>query len=231
MPASSSSSSVFASRSCGSPLGLGLGLGRDHDEAARALARLLLQRLEQLRRGDRLVRHDERALRVVALGVEVHHHVLHGAPRCALHAVHEALPQPSRARLGMGGDHDLVVVLLAQRVHHRRVRVGVHHLAVRLDAGLAQQRQRHLEPVLGGVAHVLVVDHVAVLRLVLRADHVGVHLLALGPLAGSRRSAACRPPSRWPPRGRASSVVNRRWRSAARRRARAPRPVSPAPCP
>src|SRR4051794_22292820 len=72
--------------------------------------------------------------------------------------------------------------MLAERVHDGRVRVGVHHLAVRLDAGLAQERQRQFQAVLGGVAHVLVVDHVAVLRLVLRADHVGVDLLALRPL-------------------------------------------------
>ena len=102
--------------------------------------------------------------------------MLDRAPRGAPDAVDEALAQPARARLGVGGDDDLVVVLLAERVHDGRVGVGVHHLAVGLDAGLAQQRERHLEPVLGGVAHRRVVDHVAVLGLVLRADHVHVDL-------------------------------------------------------
>ena len=155
-------------------------LRADHDEAARPVLGLLLEVLDQLAAAHGLVGHHERALHVVALGVEVHHHVLDRPPCGALHAVHEPLAQPARARLGMGGDDDLVVVLLAQRVHDRGVGIGVHQLAARLDARLAQQRERHLEPVLGGVAHVVVVDHVAVLGLVLRADHVHVDLLALG---------------------------------------------------
>ena len=141
-------------------------------------------------------------------------------------AVDEALAQPAGARLGMGRDDDLVVVLLAERVHHGRVRIGVHHLAVGLDARLAQQRERHLEPVLGRVAHVLVVDHVAVLRLVLRADHVDLDLVALGAALAPRRSAACRPPSRWPLRGRASWVSRRGSPASAGRSGHAPAPAA-----
>src|SRR5919106_1817432 len=90
---------------------------------------------------------------------------------------HEPLAQPARAGLGVGRDDDLVVVLLSQGVHDRGVGVGVHHLAVRLDARLVQQRQRHPEPVLGRLVHHRVVDHVAVLGLVLGADHVHVDLV------------------------------------------------------
>ncbi len=155
-------------------------LRRDHDEAARLLLRLLAQRVEQRRAAHGLVGDHERALDVVALGVEVHHHVLDGPARGAAQPVHEALAQPAGAGLRVRGDDDLVVVLVAERVHDRGVRVWVHHLAVGLDAGLAEQRDRHLHAVLGGVAHHRVVDHVAVLRLVLGADDVHVRLAALG---------------------------------------------------
>ena len=178
-PASSSSLSVCASRSrAPAAVAVLARLRADHDEAARLLARPCARAGRAARRCDGLVGHDERALDVVALGVEVDDHVLDRAPRGAPDAVDQPLAQPARARLGVGGDDDLVVVVLAQGVHGRGVGVRVHHLAVRLDAGLAQQRERHLEPVLGRLAHHRVVDHVAVLGLVLRADHVHVDLVA-----------------------------------------------------
>ena len=145
----------------------------------------------------RLVGHDERALDVVALRVEVHDHVLHRPARGAPQAVHEPLAEPAGARLGVRRDDDLVVVLVTEGVHDGGVGVGVHHLAVRLDARLAQQRERDLEAVLGGVAHHRVVDDVAVLRLVLRADDVDVDLLALGDALDRVDQGLARRRSRW----------------------------------
>ena len=163
----------------GVPLGIAVAarVGGDHDEAPRLLRGLALERVEQRLPADRLIGDHQRALDVVALAVEVHDHVLDVPPGGAREPVHEPLAQPARARLGVGGDDDLVVVLLAQSVHHRRVRVGVHDLAVRLDPRVAQQRERHVEAVLGGVADVLVVHHEPVLGLVLRADDVDVDVL------------------------------------------------------
>ena len=132
--------------------------------------RLALQQLEQLGAGHRLVGDHERALDVVALGVEVHDHVLHRAPRGAPDAVDEtsrSQPEPSRMRR----DDDLVGLLLAEGVDDSRVRIGS-MTAPSASMPASQQRQRHAQPVLGRLAHHRVVDHVAVARLVLRADHV-----------------------------------------------------------
>src|SRR5919201_4416157 len=82
----------------------------------------------------------------------------------------------------MGGDDDLVGVVVRDPVHRGLIGIRIHHLAGRVDALLAQLGQRDGEPVLGRCAHELVVDHVAVPRLVLRADHDHVHGTLLGGL-------------------------------------------------
>src|SRR3954451_17658054 len=98
--------------------------------------------------------------------------MLDWAARGPRHPVHQALAQPAGAGFGVGGDDDLVVGLLAQRVHRGRVGVGVHHLAIRLHTDLLELGEGHLEPVLGRVADGVLVDHVAGLGLVLGRDHV-----------------------------------------------------------
>ena len=94
----------------------------------------------------------------------------------------------------MGGDDDLVGAVLRERVHRGRVGVGVHHLAVGLDAHLAQLRERGLEPVLGRGEREVVVDHVAVPGLVLRADDVEAEP-ALRRARACTASISARPPT------------------------------------
>ncbi len=60
----------------------------------------------------------------------------------------------------------------SDRVHGRRVGVGVAELADRLEARVAQRGERDAQAVADRLVHRVLVDHVAVPRLVARADHV-----------------------------------------------------------
>src|SRR5439155_25570276 len=119
---------------------------------------------------------------------QVHHDVLDGHPGRVAHAVDQVAPQPARARLRVGRDDDDVGPVMVEGVHRGVERIGVHDLPVRLDADLAQLRERGRETVLRGVADRLVVHDVAGLRLVLRAHHrhvegAGLLVRLLGVLA------------------------------------------------
>jgi hypothetical protein len=163
------------------PAGPGLAaLGGDHDEPAGLLLRLLPQQPHQRPSAHRLIRDHEGAQRLVALRLEVDNHVLNFAPGGPREPVDQPLPQPAGARLGMGRDDDHVVVAVAERVHHGSVGVGVHDLAGGVDPDLLQLRKRHPQTHLGGLADVRVVDDVAVLGLVLRADDVDGDLALFG---------------------------------------------------
>src|SRR3954447_11637155 len=72
----------------------------------------------------------------------------------------------------MRRDDDLVVIGSPELVHDGRVRVGVLDRAVRMDAGLAQARERRLQAVLRRPARLFAVLDPAGPWLVLRADHV-----------------------------------------------------------
>jgi hypothetical protein len=148
----------------------------------RPVLRQLLELADQGLPSHRLVGHDKRASHVAGLRLEVHDHVLDGPARGLGHSLHEVLAQPARAGLRMGGDDDLVVVAVAERVHDGRVGIGVHQLARGLDAGLLELREGQLEAVERRVGDRLVVDHVAVLRHVLGADHVHRDRALLGVL-------------------------------------------------
>ena len=105
--------------------------------------------------------------------------MLDGQAGLVLDSVHEAAAQPARARLGVGRDDDLVRLEDLAGVHRGRVGIRVHHLAGGLDVLVGELGDGELQPVLGRLAHRAVVDHVAVLGLVLGSDHEGLDL-ALG---------------------------------------------------
>src|SRR3954471_9237791 len=71
-----------------------------------------------------------------------HDHVLDGLRRGCLYPAHEVVAQPSGTGRGERGDDDLVDGVELERVLDRRERVGVHHLAGRVEALVVQALER-----------------------------------------------------------------------------------------
>ena len=140
-------------------------LGHDEDEdVALELVGAGLERLEQGGGGGGAVGDREGDAEGQALLVEVDDDVLDGHPGRLGDALDEVAPQPARRRRRVGRDDDLVGVVLGDRVHRGGVGVGVADLADGLDALLAHDLAREVDPHLRGVEHGLVVDDVALAR-------------------------------------------------------------------
>ena len=69
-----------------------------------------------------------------------------GLPVEACDAPDQVAAQPARAGLGEGRDHDVVGRVELERVLDRRVRVGVHDLADRVEPGVLERLERVREP-------------------------------------------------------------------------------------
>ena len=100
-------------------------------------------------------------------------------------------PEPAGLLLRMRRDDHLVGPELVDRVAQRRDRIGLDDDSVRMHAGLAQEVERPVEPAARGGAPRVVVDDVALARLIHgrehRHDHVGVLRPLLDQLDERRR--------------------------------------------
>ena len=168
-------------------------LGHDHDEAVRALLGELLEVLDELAARGGLVGQHERDVERQALGVDVDHDVLDRQAGLVLEPLRQVAPQPARGHGGQRRDDDLVDAVGADRVGGGVERVGVADLAGALDALVAHEREREVDAHLGGVAHRLVVDDVAVARAALRDDDVEARVALACGGRGWRRAARAPP--------------------------------------
>ena len=130
--------------------------------------------------------------------LEVDHDVLDRQPGVVLERLDQVAPHPAGGRRGQRRDDDLGDPAVGDRVVRGVQRIAVADLAATVDALLAHEREREVDAHLRGVAHGLVVDHVAVPRARLRDDDVEPRV-ALAPRAraphpaGSRRRSSRSP--------------------------------------
>ena len=178
--------------------------GSDDEEAGAPLLRAGANALEERLAEDGLVGHDE-DVRAGATG-DVADDVLDrpsaGSPADLLEQV---LAEPSRSRLGMRGDDDLVDVLRGEHIPDSGHRIVVEHRAVRRDTGFAQSFERPVETTAGRSASRVSVDDVA-RRVAACTGATTMHAnRARAPLCASPRSRARRRrASRWRRRGSAA---------------------------
>ena len=91
--------------------------------------------------------------------------------RSLANLLEEVLPQPSRLRLGMGRDDDLVDVLRGEGVLDGAERIVVDHVAVGGNPGLAECRECPVEAPTGCRTSRVAIDDVPGSRLGHRSDH------------------------------------------------------------
>ena len=141
--------------------------------------------------------------------------------------VEQVAPAPARLRLRVGRDDQLVRLLDRDRVLHRGQRIVVDDVARGGDPRLAEARERPVEPPARRRAARVVVDDVALARLVHRRDHDHERVGRPRRASGLRRGARRRSASRSRPRGSCARVraLNARPppRARSRRRLAAPR--------
>src|SRR5205807_1863043 len=156
-------------------LGMGgrrrVALRRDDQEARGRAARALADPLEQRLADDGLVRDDEDVRLAALLALHVGDDVLNrDRAGGRADAVDDVPPQPPRLRLRVGRHDDRVRLELGDRVAHGADGVGVDDEPVGGDAGAAEQLERVVEPSPGGRATGVLVDDVALARVVDRAQ-------------------------------------------------------------
>ena len=99
--------------------------------------------------------------------------------------VHQVLAQPTRLRLGMRGDDDLVDLLGGEHILHRGERLVVEHAAMGGDPSCPQSAERALEPSAGSSTPRVAVHDVALARLCHRGDNRDADGSPLSPSAHS----------------------------------------------
>ena len=108
----------------------------------------------------------------------------------AAHLLDGVAAQPARLLLRVRRDDDLVGLELVDRVAERGHGIGLDDDAVRGDACRAQQLERLVEPPPRGGAARVVVDDVALARLVHRREHGHLHVAVLAPCSSIRSTSA-----------------------------------------
>src|SRR5439155_7730128 len=167
-------------RAAEAPLGLRMLGGRrvalraDDQERGRSLRGARADRVQQRIADDGLVRDNEDVRLGAGLLLEVDHDVLDRQPLCgAADPLDDVATQPTGALARVGRDDDLVRARLElhERVAPGGDRVRVDDVARGLDALRAKRLERPVEPAARGGATRVLVDDVALARLVDRADH------------------------------------------------------------